>query len=67
MSNNTLYNLVIQSPLVLVSGSVIQHHTEPQVGSVRKHLRKESRMQVGVLLTCESPRRHRQVQSTELR
>lgn len=47
MSNHTVYNLVIQSPLVLISGSVIQHHTEPQVGSVRKHLRKESRMQVG--------------------
>lgn len=58
MSNNTVYNLVIQSPLVLISGSVIQHHTEPQVGSVRKHLRKDvSRMQVGVSLTCESPRR----------
>lgn len=68
MSNNTMFNLVIQSPLVLISGSVIQHHTEPQVGSVRKHLRKDvSRMQVGVSLTCESPRRHHQVQSTEPR
>lgn len=67
MSNNTIYNLVIQSLLVPISGSVIQHHTELQVGSVRKHLRKESRVQVGVSLTYESPRRHLQVQSTELR